>query len=58
MNIFKRLKNLWNLSSIEIPKDTDVDGSSLFTKILEIGVKRNHAKIVDMSDPIRDLKLD
>ncbi len=58
MGILRRLKNLWNLSSIEIPKDTDVGGSGLFTKILEIGVKRNHAKIVDMTNPIEELKLD
>lgn len=51
MSIFKRLANLWYLSGIEVPKEKK-SHKGFIKKVFS-----QHAIIVDMKDPIKDLQL-
>ncbi len=52
MGIFRRLKNLWHLSAIELPEEKK-DTKGVLKKMFS-----RHAVVVSMHDPIVDLKLD
>lgn len=51
MNIFKRIRNLWRISTIEMPKK-----KSEIRKSIESIIKP-HAKIVEMDNPLDNIKL-
>lgn len=55
MSIFKRLKNLWTMSTYEVTEPHK--GYPAGTSIVSL-FKSQKAQIVNMSNPIKDLKLD
>lgn len=55
MSIWKRLKNLWIISSYEVtkPNETYEAGTTIASLF-----KSKKAQIVDMRNPIEDIRLD